>query len=317
MMRSPEGAFYTSQDADQSKEMSGKVFYAMDAEGRAKFAPPRIDKNLYARENGWVISGLASHAGYTGDAAALDAATAAARWIMANRALPGGGFSHGDKDRAGPYLGDTLAMGEAAIQLYAATGGREWLVTARAAADFISANFKGRVGYLTTKAAEATSGALAEPALQIEENIDTARFFNLLAKYTGSEAYREAGGHAMRALASEQVTSMRRFLSGVLVADAEFAIDPTHITIVGRKADPKAQALHAAAKAYPVGYKRLDWWDTTEGPMANPDVQYPEMDEAAAFACSNQICSRPAFTGEELEKVVEAMSALRKDLKTN
>ena len=42
-------------------------------------------------------------------------------------------------------------------------------------------------------------------------------------------------------------------------------------------------------------YKRLDWWDAKEGPLANPDVQYPELDKPAAFACANQICFVAGF----------------------
>ena len=41
------------------------------------------------------------------------AAAESARWALAERALPGGGFRHDANDAAGPYLGDTLAMGRA------------------------------------------------------------------------------------------------------------------------------------------------------------------------------------------------------------
>jgi hypothetical protein len=47
----------------------------------------------------------------TGDASALSQARRAADSIVGHRSLLGGGFRHGDADVAGPYLGDTLAMG--------------------------------------------------------------------------------------------------------------------------------------------------------------------------------------------------------------
>ena len=69
---SPEGAFYTSQDADVDSAMPGKAYYALSkAERTALGRQPRIDKNIYARENGLAISGLAAYANTTGDAAAL------------------------------------------------------------------------------------------------------------------------------------------------------------------------------------------------------------------------------------------------------
>jgi uncharacterized protein YyaL (SSP411 family) len=55
-LRSAEGAFYTSQDADIDETMPGKSFYALSAEERAKLGrEPRIDTHIYARENGWAM----------------------------------------------------------------------------------------------------------------------------------------------------------------------------------------------------------------------------------------------------------------------
>src|SRR4029450_5143953 len=101
----------------------GKSFYALSADARAKLGrEPRIDTNIYARENGWAISGLGAFYNAPGDGAALAAAERAASYILANRAIEGGGFAHGASDRAGPYLGDTLAMGKGGLALYARNG---------------------------------------------------------------------------------------------------------------------------------------------------------------------------------------------------
>ncbi|MGE3528240.1 MAG: DUF255 domain-containing protein, partial [Methyloceanibacter sp.] len=122
-LQSPAGGFHTSQDADVDAALPGKSFYALSADARAKLGrEPRIDTNIYARENGWAISGLIALYNATGDQAALEAAERAAVYVMANRAIAGGGFAHGARDRGGPYLGDTLAVGQAALDLYAATG---------------------------------------------------------------------------------------------------------------------------------------------------------------------------------------------------
>ena len=83
--------------------------------------------NIYARENGWAISGLIALYDVTNDPKVLAIAEKAGKWVNDNRALPDGGFRHGDKDRGGPYLGDTMAMGQAFLDLYAATGNRDWL----------------------------------------------------------------------------------------------------------------------------------------------------------------------------------------------
>jgi hypothetical protein len=97
------------------------------------------------------------------------------------------------------------------------------------------------------------------------------------------------------------------FVPGVLLADAELAQEPPHVTIVGRKDDPAAQALHAAARAYPARYLRIEWWDKREGPLPNPDVRYPELDRAAAFACAEKLCSLPVFAPPEVAAALAAV----------
>ena len=61
---------------------------------------------------------------------------------------------------------------------------------------------------------------------------------NLLNRYYGNENYREQASHAMRYLASASAEMMRP-LPGVLLADEELAVEPTHMTIVGHKDDPQ------------------------------------------------------------------------------
>jgi uncharacterized protein YyaL (SSP411 family) len=309
-LTSPDGAFYVSQDADLDHDIDGHKYYALDDSGRRRLGMPRIDKNLYARENGWAISGLSAYYDVTGDAKAIAIAERAAKWVVANRALPNGGFRHGERDRGGPFLGDTLAMGQAFLDLYAATGNRDWLTSAAKAGDFV-ATFKDETGgFVTSKTSEGKTGVLAKPAKLIDDQVQVVRFMNLLNRYYGTETYREQASHAMRYLASASA-EMIRPLPGVLLADEELALEPTHMTIVGHKDEPRAQSLHALARALPARYKRLEWLDLREGKLPNPDVEYPDLGEPAAFACSNRICSFPSFNAEELQATVKQMAKLK------
>ncbi|WP_420965601.1 thioredoxin domain-containing protein [Bradyrhizobium sp. B120] len=307
---SPDGAFYVSQDADLNHDVDGHAYYALDDAARRKLGLPRIDNNLYARENGWAISGLVAYYDASADSKALAIAERTAKWVLANRALPDGGFRHGDKDRGGPFLGDTVAMGQALLDLYAATGNRDWLTAAVRAGDF-AATFRDEAGgFLTSKTSEGQAGVFARPAKLIDDQIQVARFMNMLNRYVGTDGTRELAAHAMRYLGAASA-EMPRPMPGVLLADEEFATEPTHVTIVGHKDDARAQRLHAIARALPARYKRLEWLDLREGKLPNPDVDYPDLGEPAAFACSNRICSFPAFSAEELQANVAQMAKLK------
>src|SRR5439155_22279704 len=100
---------------------------ALSAAGPGKQGIPRVGKHIYARHNGWAITDLVAFYDATRHATALADATKAGQWILANRVLPGGGFRHGERDAAGPFLGDTIAVQRAFASLYGATGDRQWL----------------------------------------------------------------------------------------------------------------------------------------------------------------------------------------------
>lgn len=109
-LTSSEGAFFTSQDADIiSGEHAGEYFTLSDAD-RRKRGIPRIDRNVYSRENAWSIHALTTLYAVTDEQSVLDEAIRSAEWIIRNRSLNGGGFRHGEKDPAGPYLGDNVSM---------------------------------------------------------------------------------------------------------------------------------------------------------------------------------------------------------------
>lgn len=308
-LSSPEGAFYTSQDADVSQDVPGAAYYALSLEERRKLGrSPRIDSNIYARENGWAISGLVAYAAATGEAVPLERAKRAASWVLARRALADGGFRHGEADRGGPFLDDTLAMGTAFLDLYAAAAERAWLAHATAAAAFLAKTFRDPAGgFVSSASREAALGVFMRPVKSLEENVRLARFLNRLHRYTGAAAWRKAAEHALRhALALAR--GSERPQPGLLLAVGEFAREPVHLTIVAHKDDPAGMALFAAARAYPALYKRLEWWDRREGPLPNPDVTYPEMDRAAAFACAEHICSFPVFDAEGLTAAIHEIS---------
>jgi uncharacterized protein YyaL (SSP411 family) len=287
----------------------GGGFYASMglAEGQ-----PGVDKRQYARETGQAIQGLAAYHDATGSKEALALAIAAADWALRERPLKGGGFRHAAQDAAGPYLADSVEMGAALLALHRSTGDRKWLQASIAAGDFIAATFVDPMtgGFLAAASPDARH--LPKPIKQREDNVTATRFFTLLAFYSGNSRYREVAEAGMGYLASPAILEAAAFLPDVLLAEEELRNEPVHVTVVGAKDDPRSAALHAAALAYPLPYKRAEWWDKREGKLANPDVDYPDFPEGpAAFACTRNFCSLPvtdaAAIPAQLDRLQRAM----------
>ena len=308
-LTSTDGAFYTSQDADVSTEVHGKMFYALSDKARRAQRNPGIDQHIYARENGWAITALCALYDATSDSQYLERAQRAANWVITNRSSATGGFRHGEVRDQPSALADNLSMAQALLALYVATGERTWLQRATSTADFIATRFTEKdAGYVANPTQKDAVGVFSAPVRGIDDNIGMARLANSLAHYTSQPRYRDMAVHAMRYLASTQIVDSQNFLAGVLLADQELANPPTHITIIGHKDDAAARQLHQAALSYPAPYRRIEWWDKREGAMPNPDVQYPELARPAAFVCTNHACSTPLFEPARLTAAIKRLS---------
>ncbi|MDZ4786399.1 MAG: DUF255 domain-containing protein [bacterium] len=307
-LKSPEGAFYTSQDSDLVKGQHAKEYFGLNNIERRAKGIPAIDKNIYSRENGLMIEALSNLYASNQDKKVLDAAISAANFIINNRKLSNGGFKHGDQDVDGPYLGDSLYMGIGALGLYSVTGDRHWLREAISAANFIQSKFiifngeKPLAGFVSTP--ENVKAIL--PAVRIlRENIDATRFFNLLSYYSGKASFKEVAKIGMSYLALEKIALKTLSEPGILLADYEITKVPLHVTIVGSKNDLVSQSLFATAFSYPLAYKRVEWWDRAEGSMPNADVTYPALEKPAAYVCTNKQCSLPLTTPETLRSKLD------------
>ncbi len=292
-MAAPGGGFYASMGLSEGE--------------------PGVDKRQYARETAQAMSGLLAYYDATGVVEARELAISGARWALANRALPGGGFRHAEQDKGGPYLADNVEMAKALLALHRSTGMREWLRHAQAAADFIAATFVDPAtgGFVASASPDARQ--LTKPIKQREDNVGAVRMFSLLASYTGENRYREIAEAGMGYLTSPPILDAFGFLPDVLLAEDELRNEPVHITIVGAKDDPRSAALYKAALAYPLPNKRAEWWDKREGNLANIDVDYPDYpDGPAAFACTATFCSYPVTQPAEIAAQLDGLKRARK-----
>ena len=297
-LRSPGAAFYTSQDADLIQGQKAADYFSLNDEERRSLGIPKIDQNHYARENGMAIEALVSLYSVSGKQLYLERALESADWVLEHRLQPNGGFRHGSVDTGPFYLGDTLYCGKAFLALYRATSEIIWLKRAQDCSSFISESFTE----------PQTDGYFTSSEKQVRhrpENVDLSRFANLLHLHTGLELHKMMSRRALDFFAIEGVT---RFFNpgGILLANLEQDKAATHISIVGKKDDEKAEALFQQALKNPESYFRLDFWQPGTALPPFSEIEYPDLGQATAFRCAGQKCSAPVFTEKDLEKLMRA-----------
>ena len=217
-LRSKEGAFYTSQDADLKQGVKGQAYFALSRAERLKKGLPRVDKHLYASSNGLAIEGLLLLHQATGKVQYYNAALAATAWVLKHRRYAEGGFRHNQVDDAGPYLRDTLFMGRALLQLYKNSGDQQALALAAQAGNFMNRSFcYPQAGVVSA----VDNGTPAKPLPQIDQNIFAARFLLALHQETGDQVHVDLAEHILRFLVTPQIALERLTEAGILLADAE------------------------------------------------------------------------------------------------
>jgi uncharacterized protein YyaL (SSP411 family) len=222
--------------------------------------------------------------------------------VLAHRPLPGGGFRHDEIDAAGPFLGDTVAMGAAFLSLYELTADPAWLGRAAAAADFIRAHF-GRGAETGFASSDTGRASFPAPIPEFDESVALARFANRLARATGRPEDRAVAQSSLRWLLQPAVAGRRGpYTGGLLLAAQEIAAEPLHVTVVGRKDDPTAQALYAAALRAPTTNRLVEWWDRREGGPPRGESIFPDLPGASAYLCANGACSAPIGTAAALTR---------------
>jgi len=308
----PEGAFYTSQDADLIPGKHSQDYFALNDQGRRKLGIPRVDKHIYSRENGWAIEALTYFYMASGDKKCLNMAKQCANWLIYHRLRDDKqpvAFIH-DKQSAQIYLADNLSMGKAFLALYAATGERIRLALAENIADVLRHEFAKPAGFKTVKSVNANGNVFdAGNVVDVDENIAAARFFNLLYHYSGKKDYKDSALMAMRYLSIPEIALKRdRLVCGFLLADQELSNDPFHVTVVGGYDDALARQLFAACQKYPLAYRETEWLDRKKGSLPGQDVDYPELDQSAAFICSQNTCSSPLYTVNAVEQSINISS---------
>jgi uncharacterized protein len=231
-LKSPEGGFYATQDADLNAHdrakpfLSGHDYYALGEGARLARGVPRVDTHEYGRENGLAIAAYCTLYEVAKDPAVLEAAERAARRVLATHGTEQGGITHDVRGEgpAGLYLSDNAAFGLALARLHEVTRDASYLAAARRVADFALAELADEDGgglFASTRDPDAV-GVFAKRRVPFEDNVNALRLLARLARaLPGDEGakYRVAIDRVLRAVSTpEKIKAQGRMLGDYLLA---------------------------------------------------------------------------------------------------
>jgi uncharacterized protein len=295
MLRSPEGAFFASQDADLVPGEHAADYFARDDAGRRELGVPRIETSLWSRENGQAIQGLCALLAVAADPVLQAQVEAAANWIVAHRRRSDGLFAHGDSagdtaggDAGGPFLADSLAMAGAFTALAEITADRAWLDLAAATLRAVERRFgRGAIAGVATAAGDGVLPLVVDR----DENVQLARLANLVSHATGDATLRQLAERALAFASADAVALQPGLPAALLLANDELATEPVHVVVVGDRTDPEARRLHHEALVTAPVHRVVEW--VAPGQPTARGEQYPDFATACAFVCANGTCSAP------------------------
>lgn len=290
-MRDSSGAFYANQDADvgtrgERPALVGKQYYALDAAARAQAGAPFIDKHIYAAHNGRAIAGLARFAGATADDVMLADAVRAADVVIASHSTPRGFVHAAGDDTSGAgllYLTDQIAMGNALVELYEATGDAKWRTLAvMSVRAMVSALWdEGRGAFLAHTVDDKT------PALDVRSplraNAEAARLVLKVGRLEGDSNLVSTAERALRSFATPAIVATEgRIVGEYLLAVEEALAEPLHFAIVG---PGDTSALRKAVLAVHAPHRIVE--------QHEPGKKYPDLGKPTLYVCGATFCSPP------------------------
>jgi len=314
-MQEPKGGFYGSQDADvgshepDSEFIAGEEYFELDDSARRKLGVPHVDKNIYSDWNGQMIRAYLAAYPVLQEKKLLDFALASLVRIKKTAWDAKAGMAHNSaaKTIVRGLLADQVEVVRAAATAYQVTGRNEYLDFAKEIMAWVLANLQDAKGggFYSSPLANLSYGNLSFPDKPFDENSMTALALVELYRLTGEVSYKKGAEHTLKLLS--RFYSTRGYMAGAFaMALRLFGSYPHQIVIVGDLKEKSAQNLHLQALRYYDPNKVVIFLDKKTKPLKLGEIEFPEMEKAALFACRQSLCSAPIFdpatASEKLKK---------------
>lgn len=312
-------AYGGSQDSDPEYYLLATV------DARHRLPAPGVDPNTYTDWNALALRGLLALAASGKPKYARRALTLAT--TLLGRRTQRGLFLHDPgPDALDILLADQLAMFDAFLDLYGATGEGRWRTEALTIWQTVDRYHTADLGPLLrdiaqpepsstqdsrppdvpeafTDTPEARIGRLAHPQTPLLENAQAAISLATLSRVSRLPSLRDRALAIVAALAS-RVDSMGDLAAPVAEAAILILREPVHITIVGRRGAADTIALLLEARQLPGTDKLVELLDPAEDEDLVRRAGLPASHEARAYLCARGRCFEPLTKPEELRPAV-------------
>ncbi|MBL4621993.1 MAG: thioredoxin domain-containing protein [Immundisolibacteraceae bacterium] len=333
-VRSPQGAYYASQDGSVNSAADGispsatetrEGYYALNDQQRRKIGLPHVDKTIYGDINGRLISALVQLFEASGDVLYLQQAEQIGDYLATQHLLPDGWFAQSTQDPAPRhgqrnlgrlrdlpnqqkmFLRTQAHIGQGMLALFKANGNPNWLRRADKLAESTISYLMNleQGGFYSTPLTKIQLGEQSFNYRPFVDNAVMANFLVDLAGYVNKPVYVEISEKALRSISAPEVIAYEgRYLGEYLLAIDKLIQGNVIISVVTTQLNQATHDLHQSAMASyePAKILRIE-----------KPGKYPATDNPALYACTDQICTQPIY---DPKLVAGEISKFREKLRT-
>lgn len=289
-------------------------------ETRAKRPRPSRDDKMLASWNGLLIGALAEAGRALGEASWVDAAERAFEALEC-RVVRNGRvrryFMHGESEapmeRRG-FLDDHAYVGNAALDLYEATGRTRYITVARTIADAMIAHFEDASDGGFFFAPDDGESLIARTKDVYDQAVPSgASMAALLCQRLGEIVDDRYAEHALRQVAMVAPSAIDNPMGlgkSVAVID-RLARGTVDVVVAGERSSTEVQVMANAVFRRYLAHRNVVWVDPAE-PTTVDAVKVIGSDKptvegrVTAYVCRNRTCSLPVTSVQELEALLDA-----------
>ncbi len=305
----------SGQEAEEVRRLIERGRLAM-AQARVQRPTPFVDSACYTNWNGMAIAAFLEAYKVLGQERCRLLALTTLDRFLAEAYTPERGFVHvlgADPTSAPPLLDDQVQMASALLVAYEVTGHSPYLLTARHVMDLVLRDSWDTRGGFFDVPKGTTGPALETPHYPVQDaptpapNAVAALMLLQLTRLFDAPNYRDHAEQLLGAFAPA-LADHALYSSTLLIALDDFLHEPAHVTIVGRRDDPRTAALHRAALTAYRPDKLISLYPDGEVAIPLPlavRAMVAAATEPRAYVCAGTACAPPAGDPRTLSETLQ------------